>query len=151
MADEKSAAAPVLTCPSAQMDMEDPQVLGVMAFEPEGRRLAYVNGHVPVTDDLLQTTGDVPPERIYRFAANCMEGSCRHFAHRKCGLAERMVVGLQPTVDKLPPCAIRKTCRWHVEAGAEACLRCSQVVTHVEEATPQVLGIIRPEHSSVSS
>lgn len=137
-------AGPYLTCPSAQPDMEDAQVLGVMEPTAEGRRLSYVNGHVPVTDALLDSTGPVPPTLVYRFAARCMEARCRHFEGGQCGLALRMVDGLEETVAHLPPCAIRRTCRWHAEAGPAACLRCSQVVTRLENPTPEVAAIVRP-------
>lgn len=133
-----------LTCPSAQPEMEDAQVLGVLEPGPEGRQLAYVNGHVPVTEELLESTGPVPPTLVYRFAARCMEGRCVHFDGERCGLGQRMAEGLTETVDRLPPCAIRKTCRWHAEVGPRACMRCSQVVTQIENPDPEVLEIVRP-------
>jgi len=138
------AEAAYLSCPSAHPDMEDPQVLGVLEPGPEGRRLSYVNGHVPVTDEILQSTGDVPPTLVYRFAARCMESRCVHFDGERCGLGQRMVEGLSQTVAKLPPCAIRKTCRWHAEVGPRACLRCPQVVTRVENPDPKILEIADP-------
>jgi hypothetical protein len=144
VADDAEVSGGSLTCPSAQPEMDDPQVIGVMEPGPDGRRLSYVNGHVPVTEEVLASTGDVPPTLVYRFAARCMESRCRHFDGARCGLALRMVEGLQPTVEKLPPCAIRRTCRWHAEAGDAACLRCSQVVTWIEDATPEIAEIVRP-------
>ena len=141
---ERDAQGPKLTCPSAQPDMEDAQVLGVLEPGPDGRRLTYVNGLVPVTDALLDSTGPVPPTLVYRFAARCMEGRCRHFEGGRCGLGQRMAEGLDATVDRLPPCAIRKTCRWHAEVGPTACFRCSQVVTRIENPAPEVIGIVRP-------
>jgi hypothetical protein len=134
-----------LTCPSASPDMENVHVLGVMEPGPDGPRLSYINSRVPVTDDLLSKTGDVPPTKVFRFSGDCMNGGCRHFEGGKCGLSLRMPKVRTPTVDHLPPGVIRKTCRWYDEAGAEACLRCSQVVTWVDEATPEMRQILRPD------
>jgi hypothetical protein len=73
-----------------------------------------------------------------------MESRCRHYEGGQCGLAHRMVEGLEETVGALPPCVIRKTCRWHAEVGPRACLRCSQVVTRLEDPSPEVKAIVRP-------
>ena len=130
-----------LTCPSAQPDMQGAQVLGVVERGETGAQLAYVNGHVPVSDAILQATGDVPPTLVYRFAAPCAEKACTHFAKGKCQLAARVAAGLAPRVDRLPPCAIRKTCRWHAQEGAAACARCPQVVTRLENPDPDLLAV----------
>ncbi|MEA2833386.1 MAG: hypothetical protein QOG66_1588, partial [Methylobacteriaceae bacterium] len=48
-----SAADKAVLCPSAQPGMQDLQVLGVVSGSGEDARLAYVNAHVPATDELL--------------------------------------------------------------------------------------------------
>lgn len=135
-----------LSCPSAQPEMPDAQVLGVVERGPEGPELTYVNAHVPVTPDLLEATGAVPPTHVLRFAAPCAESKCTHFEAGKCQLAVRIADGLSPRVDKLPPCAIRRTCRWYVQEGAAACHRCPQVVTRMQEADPRMLEIAGLAH-----
>ena len=130
-----------LTCPSAQPEMQDAQVLGVVERDAAGVQLAYVNGHVPVSDTILQAVGDVPPTLVYRFAAPCAEKACTHFAEGKCQLAARVAEGLAPRVDRLPPCAIRKTCRWYAQEGRPACARCPQVVTRLENPDPHLLAV----------
>ena len=117
------------------------QVLGVVERGAEGPALAYVNATVPVTPELLAATGPVPPTHVYRFAAPCAEGACTHFEGGKCQLASRIAAGLAPKVAHLPPCAIRKTCRWYAQEGQPACARCPQVVTRMEEADPKMMAI----------
>lgn len=146
----KGAENRKLTCPSASPEMENVQVLGVMEPGEDGQRLSYLNSNVPLSDEILQSTGDVPPTKVFRLAGDCMNGACKHFSGGKCGLAVRMPDVLEATVDHLPPCVIRKTCRWYDEAGARACLRCSQVVTWVDEETPQMRAILNPDAQEAS-
>lgn len=134
-----------LTCPSSQPDMDGAQVLGVVERGPDGPRVAYLNAHVPVTDDILASTGEVPPTLVFRFAAPCVAKKCTHFDGEKCQLAVRIAAGLRPAVDKLPPCAVRRTCRWYAQEGGAACGRCPQVVTTVMEEADPLYRIARPQ------
>lgn len=109
--------------------MADAIVLGVAAGEANAPQLAYLNEVVPVTQDLLRQTGECDPREVLRFAARCEESRCTHFANDRCRLAERIVSMLEETTDKLPPCVIRPTCRWHEQEGGAACRRCPQIVT----------------------
>ncbi len=130
-----------LSCPSAQPEMEGAQVLGVIERGAEGPALAYVNAPVPVTPALLEASGAVPPTHVMRFSAPCAESACTHFSDGACQLARRIARGLEPVVDHLPPCTIRRTCRWYAQEGQPACTRCPQVVTRMEEADPRMLEI----------
>lgn len=69
--------------------------------------------------------------RVFRIAATCEERRCSHFDGTDCGLAKRIVSGLAPVTQALPPCRIRSGCRWFGQEGRDACLRCPQVVTDV--------------------
>jgi hypothetical protein len=132
--------------------MEDAQVLGVVERGDDGQRLtSYVNAKVPVTDELLEATGPVPPTLVYRFAAGCVEKKCTHFDGQKCQLAVRIADGLEAQVAKLPPCAIRKTCRWYSQEGAAAWGRCPQVVTDVTDAQDPMYEIAKPREHAVRS
>jgi hypothetical protein len=117
-------------CPSAQPGMEDLQVLGVVSGSGEDARVSYVNAHVPATEDVLAMTAPLPPAQVLRLAAKCEEKRCTHFDGTDCRLASRIVAALAPVIEKLPPCAIRPTCRWHIQEGAAACYRCPQIVTN---------------------
>ena len=131
--------------------MPGAQVLGVVQRGAEGPVVAYVNDRVPVTDEILNATGVVPPTLVYRFAAPCVASKCTHFDGQKCQLAVRIAEGLAPKVDKLPPCAIRKTCRWYEQEGARACARCPQVVTQVMEESDPLYRIAKPDAESVGA
>lgn len=126
-----------LLCPSAQPDMSGAIVLGVVGGDAEAARLGYLNEKLPVTDDLLALTGPIKPTKVFRFAAHCEERACRHFDGTLCRLASRIVEFLPAVTDALPPCPIRKTCRWFDQEGKAACLRCPQVVT--EDSQPSEL------------
>lgn len=136
------AAGTPLACPSAQPDMAGADVLGVMERDEDGKlRLSYVTAPVPVTPELLDRTGPVPPTEILRFSAPCVESKCQHFDGSKCQLAARVVAGLGADVSHAPPCKLRKTCRWHAQEGVEACLRCPQVTTHISVDDPHLKAV----------
>jgi hypothetical protein len=68
---------------------------------------------------------------VFRFAAVCAEGACKHFVGRRCRLAAKVAANLKPVVSAPPRCAIRPSCRWWNQEGIAACLRCPQIVTEM--------------------
>ncbi len=124
-----SRATPLL-CPSAQPEMAGARVFGVMGGTAEQPQLGYLEQAVPTTPDILALAGPVKPTEVFRLAAPCVERACRHFDGRDCGLASRIVQLLSAATEALPPCRIRKDCRWFRQEGGAACLRCPQVITH---------------------
>jgi hypothetical protein len=124
---------PSLLCPSAQPEMQGSRLLGVVGGTPGAPEIAYLNQFVPVTAELLALTGPAKPTQLLRFAAPCQEKKCSHFDGAKCNLVTRIVQILPAVVDALPACLIRPTCRWYEQEGREACLRCPQVITQVNE------------------
>jgi hypothetical protein len=65
-----------LLCPSAQPEMEDSMVLGVLEDTPAGRRLAWLEKPQTATTELLSLTHETDPRNIFRFAARCEEQRC---------------------------------------------------------------------------
>lgn len=128
-----------LMCPSAQPEMEGSVVLGVLEDTPEGRRLAWLEDPLPVTSQLLASTGEVDPRNIFRFAATCEERKCVHYDGKDCNLVTRIVQILPRASDALPPCRIRPECRWYAQEGKAACFRCPEIVTHLDNPTPEVV------------
>ena len=118
-----------LRCPSAQPDMPEAQILGVVRSDTDEPRIAYLNEYVPATADILAEAAPVLPGQVLRLAARCETAKCTHFDGERCQLAVRIVDMLAPVTDHLPPCMIRKTCRWYAQEGRAACLRCPQVLT----------------------
>jgi len=143
-AEDRSAVAPRLMCPSAQPDMEDSLVLGVLEKTSEGPRLAWIEKPQPVTPQLLSLTRDTDPGLVFRFAARCEEQRCVHFDGQDCQLATRIVQILPLAVDSLPPCSIRPECRWYQQEGKAACLRCPEVVTHLDNPSAEMLEAAMP-------
>lgn len=143
--ENKMAPAPPLMCPSAQPEMEGSVVLGVLETTSTGQRLAWLEQPQPVTPELLARTGEVDPRHIFRFAARCEENRCVHFNGQDCRLAKRIVQILPVAVDALPPCRLRPTCRWYQQEGRAACLRCPEVVTHLENPTAEMVQAATPQ------
>jgi hypothetical protein len=93
------------------------------------------------------------PEQRFRFSNKCIESGCSQWTGSRCGVIDNVlqllagapVVGdiappatmTSPTPgessETLPPCGIRSTCRWFLQAGADACRVCPYVVTHITE------------------
>lgn len=120
-----------LSCPSAQPDMTEARVLGIVGGTVEQPRVDYLKKEAEVSAADLQAIGGRDLTQVLRFSARCESHRCGQFKDGRCSLASRIVQGLAPVVDSLPPCQIRATCRWYAEEGREACLRCPQVVTLV--------------------
>ena len=131
-----------LLCPSAPADLPSSAAFAVVHEQAGGEgRLRYAARPVPVADLPPGARPHVPELRI---AATCAETSCAHFAAGRCGLASRLVARLAPVVERMPPCPIRRDCRWFAEEGRSACLRCPQVATVVLEPTPEVAAVASP-------
>jgi hypothetical protein len=95
----------------------------------EAPRLVYLEELLPVQEDVLAMAGPVKPTEVFRLAAPCVEKACCHFDGKDCKLATRIVQILPAVVDALPPCRIRAECRWYLQEGGSACMRCPQVIT----------------------
>jgi hypothetical protein len=133
---EPDTAPRGIDCPSAQPTDENAMIYGVVTGAPEARRIAYLTKAQPATPALLALAGDAKPGQVFRTVAPCVKDGCRHFAGGSCTLAQRIVQSLDPVVNGLPPCQIRKTCRWFQQEGKAACLRCPQVVTEHGSISP---------------
>jgi hypothetical protein len=124
----KPAAAP-LSCPSASLEWEDAQLIGVVTGTVAQPEVQFVPQR-PVTAELIALAGPVLPTEVFRFTARCREGACQHFKGGACGVVAAVVDHIDEH-DRwsLPACGIRTTCRWWHERGVAACRRCTLVVT----------------------
>jgi hypothetical protein len=120
-------------CPSAQPEMANSVIFGVVRGTAEKPRLAYLVEPQPVTRELLLLTTPVKPTEVFRIAAPCAGDACRHFDGTNCQLARRIVNLVPAVVATLPPCHIRPNCRWWQQEGRAACVRCPQIVTESEQ------------------
>jgi hypothetical protein len=124
-------------CPSAQPGMDQCRILGVVQREGPTPMLEYLNEHVPATPEVLAMGAPLKPTEIFRLAATCAEHRCPHFDGADCRLATRIVQILPAVVDTLPPCIIRKECRWYSQEGGAACKRCPEITTVSYDLSPQ--------------
>jgi len=99
--------------------------------------LEYLNQPLPATPEILATAAPLKPTEVFRLAATCAEGMCPHFDGADCQLAARVVQILPAVVDFLPPCIIRKECRWYSQEGGAACKRCPAVTTVSYDLSPR--------------
>ncbi|MCC2643223.1 MAG: nitrogen fixation protein [Nitrospira sp.] len=120
-----------LLCPSAQPDMNEARVMGVVGGTPEAPEIAYLGPGAEIDPSLTNQLKELHPTQVFRFAAQCEPSRCAHFEEGRCSLANRIVQYLPEVVDVLPPCQIRHGCRWYAEEGAPACRRCPQVITMI--------------------
>jgi hypothetical protein len=118
-----------LLCPSANPDVADLRIIGVVEHGVEGPRVAYLNESLPATPELLGMAAPLPPTAVFRLAGTCQTNRCPQFAANKCTLAARVIGMLPAVIDKVTNCQIRPNCRWFRQEGIDACLRCPQVVT----------------------
>ena len=102
-------------CPSAQPGMEGCRVLGVVRHDSATPVLEYLSTRVPATPEVLAMAAPLQPTEVYRLAATCAEHACPHFDGADCQLATRIVQILPAVVDALPPCIIRRNCRWFTQ------------------------------------
>jgi hypothetical protein len=125
-------------CPSAQPGMDGCRILGVVEQSGPTPMLAYLSEHVPATRDVLALAAPLKPTEVFRLAATCAEHACPHFDGADCRLATRVARLMPAVVDALPPCVIRKECRWHSQEGAAACRRCPGISTVCHDLSPTV-------------
>jgi hypothetical protein len=128
-------------CPSAQPGMDNCKVLGVVERDGPKPLLLYLRSPVPATEAVLAMTAPLKPTEVYRLSATCAEHQCPHFDGADCQLGRRIVQRLAPAVDALPPCIIRKDCRWFSQEGSAACLRCPEITTVTYDLSPETQAV----------
>lgn len=125
-------------CPSAQPQMDKSVIFGVIGGTVDVPRVGYLERPQPLTDEQLSQIGEIAPMEIFRFAATCAGDACMHFDGNDCRLASRIVELVPIVVDILPACQVRSRCRWWLQEGKEACLRCPQIVTLSQEPSERL-------------
>jgi hypothetical protein len=129
-------------CPSAQPGMDNCRILGVVQQdEGSAPRVVYLNEILPATEEVLALSAPLKPTEIFRLSATCAEHKCPHFDGSDCRLATRIVQILPVVVEDLPPCTIRKDCRWFSQEGGAACKRCPEVTTVSYDLSPRAIEV----------
>ena len=141
---EDIATEKTTLCPSARPEWQDSVVFGVVGGTVKEPRIAYLKQPQAVTDELIAKASPVTPTEIFRTAAPCATKSCQHFDGKDCRLAMRIVENFPTVVEELPPCSIRRDCRWWQQEGKAACMRCPQVVTDNYTASELLVKVATP-------
>ena len=116
-------------CPSAPAE-PGALLLGLIG---EGGRLERLLTPLAIDQNFIevaQRNGGLLGKR-FRFSSPCQRGGCGHWADDSCGLIGQLQDSVEQKSIKvdsaLPPCAIRKDCRWWEQSGREACAVCTFV------------------------
>lgn len=140
----ESITAKETLCPSARPKPTEGFVFGVIGGTVEEPHVTYLKQPLPITDDLISLSAPVSPAEVLRTASPCAAKGCQHFDGTDCRLAMRIVEQLPAVTEALPPCSIRRDCRWWQQEGKAACLRCPQVVTDSYNASAQMRQVAAP-------
>jgi hypothetical protein len=142
--DSPTQAEKIPLCPSARPEGSDSVVFGVIGGSVEQPDVKYLPESQPITEELIALASPVTPTEVFRIADTCATNKCQHFDGQNCNLAQRIVTQLPTATEQLPPCAIRRDCRWFQQEGKAACLRCPQIITDYANASELVEQIAMP-------
>ena len=129
MSAEPRSRGEIPFCPSSQPGQEGAFAFGVVGGTVGERRVGYLEGRVPVSDELLAMAAPVKPTEVFRFGAPCSGSRCSHFDGHDCRLVTKLVQLMPPVSKALPACQLRPECRWWKQEGKAACYRCPAIVT----------------------
>ena len=125
--------AETLTCPSARCEPGS-TLLGIV--NSQGRVEPLRTNLVIDETFIKKASKGRSPEHRFRFANHCLESDCTQWTGNGCGIIEQVLSHLESelsavaeTSPDLPPCLIRKTCRWYRQRQGAACVACTYVVT----------------------
>jgi hypothetical protein len=121
--------------------MDNCRVLGVIQHDAPKPMVLYLKEPVRATSDVLAMAAPLKPTEVFRLSATCATDNCPHFDGADCQLATRIVKMRPPVVDTLPPCVIRRDCRWFSQEGGAACLRCPEVRTVTYDLSPETQAV----------
>jgi hypothetical protein len=137
--DPEPALCPSSSCSPGHL------LLGIL--RPDGT-VAGVRPPLPVDAAFVRRAsaeGLRAPETRFRFAGPCVTSACQHWTGSRCRVGDAAAAaGRADAV--LPPCPIRRACRWWLDSGPAACQTCSSIVrTPVRAVPPEpAAGVPRP-------
>src|ERR1700677_844766 len=134
-----------IQCPSAVEDNRHPIVFGIVGGTADRPQIEYLTDPQRLTPEIRSMCSPATPAEVLRIATPCVRYRCKHFESEKCTLAQRIVQILPPVVDWVPSCRLRASCRWWMQEGPNACLRCPQVVRTPSLITDEQRRISDPE------
>lgn len=129
--------ASALFCPSAQPEMPDCRIIGIVAGTTQNPRISFLDQFLDPTEEILNLAHPVTPTEVFRFAAPCQGRKCSHFDGKECRLAPQIVQILPVVSPDGIACHLRAVCRWYQQEGNDACKRCPQIVTELYGPTDE--------------
>jgi hypothetical protein len=141
---DTSSARQTTLCPSARPELTDSIIFGIISGTVAEPHVAYLKKTLPVTHEFLAKAAPVTPTEIFRTAAPCAASGCQHFDGKDCRLAMRIVEKLPVVAEELPPCSIRRDCRWWQQEGKAACMRCPQLITDNYDSSELLRNVATP-------
>ena len=136
-----------LKCPSARPEMPDAVVLGVIRERDGWSFVHHLAEPLPVTPAVLALAGDAPVGQVFRFAADCATDACAHFDGEKCRLATKLARAPLDRARTLPPCRIRRDCRWYAQEGNAACFVCPLILSETAAPANDLVQAADPAYS----
>jgi len=117
------------TCPSAACSTSA-NLLGIVQTD---QTVVLLDTPIKISDAFIQNANKYgEPERHFRFADKCIKSGCGQWTGKSCGIISELTAS-NPSIkndnENLPPCIIRRTCRWFSQEGGKACKICLFVVT----------------------
>ncbi|WP_201253421.1 nitrogen fixation protein [Nodularia spumigena] len=141
---EKIASEKTTLCPSARPEPGESLVFGVIGGTVTEPRVAYLKQPQTMTEELIAKVSPATPAEVFRTASTCATNNCQHFDGQDCGLVTRIVDQFPIALEELPPCSIRRDCRWWQQEGKAACMRCPQVITDNYNASELMIQVATP-------
>ena len=132
-------------CPSAPSDSEEGRIFGIVGGTINEPKISYLKESQLSQTLISKVGGRVEPGEVLRIASPCEEKGCQHFDGQNCQLVKRVVEDLPVVTENIPPCAIRRHCKWWNQEGISACLRCPQVVTHNFRPSELMIKVAMPQ------
>jgi hypothetical protein len=140
----KNTAKKTTLCPSARPEPGESLVFGVIGGTVTEPRVAYLKQPQTMTEELIAKVSPATPAEVFRTASTCATNNCQHFDGKDCRLATRIVAQFPIALEELPPCSIRRDCRWWQQEGKAACMRCPQVITDNYNASELMIQVATP-------
>lgn len=121
-----------IMCPSSKAQ-KGAMLLGIL--QDDGK-VSILPQPLRIDETFIETAGHQrPAEEQFRFTNKCVESGCSQWTGKRCGVADKVLSVLNdlPPQNEVPVCALRPSCRWHLQSGEEACRACVFVITHTTE------------------
>ncbi len=110
-------------CPSAA-PRAGAKLLGL--FNDRGE-LSFISPAMAIDEDFIQKAAQKGAlQDRFRFSSPCVGSGCFNWDGHRCMVPDkvRKYATIDYAPEDIPHCAIRTTCRWHLQEGDTACKLC---------------------------